>query len=279
MLFDRAKLRHRPNLIEADFLHTMLAHEVVDRLAMVSRTFDRSLVTGPLTPALRAVWGVLPSATFVSPAIVDRPDVVADVHLPFVRSFPLAVSLNELHLANDPVTALGELRGSLVPDGLFLGAAAASGTLTELVESLLTAEAELTGNAAMRVAPFGDVRRWGDGLARAGFALPVADEMRVTVRYASLAALLGDLGTMGLRGVLARREPAPRRLFEVAERHYRARFADPDGRLRATFAFAFLSGWAPDPTQQKAARRGSATVRLEDALRAIDGPAPEGPST
>lgn len=270
MLFDRARLRRRPRLAEADFLHVRLAEEIVERLGFVARRFDRGLVAGPLTPAVRAAWEAAPVAwTYAAP---EGGDVAADVAMPFARRFPLAVSMNELHLANDPVAALGEMRGTLEPDGLFLGAAASSGTLEELAGALLEAEAELTGNAAMRVAPFGDVRRWGDALAKAGFAMPVADEVRWTVRYPSLRALVDDLGRMGLRGILADRRPAPRRLFERAEEIYAERAGDADGRLRATFAFAFLSGWAPDPSQRKAApRRGSATVRLEDALKAIEG--------
>jgi SAM-dependent methyltransferase len=267
MLFDRAHLRRRPRLAEADFLHVRVAEEIVERLALVARKFDRGLVVGPLTPEVLAAWQAAPVAwTFAGPS---GGDVATDIAMPFAGAFPLAVSINEIALSDDPVTMLGEMRGTLAPDGLFLGVAAAAGTLEELADALLAAEAELTGNAAMRVAPFADVRRWGDALAKAGFAMPVSDEMRWTVRYASLAALLGDLDRMGLRGILAERRPAPRRLFERAEAIYRERHGDPDGRLRATFAFAFLSGWAPDPGQRKAARRGSATVRLEDALRAL----------
>jgi hypothetical protein len=47
---------------------------------------------------------------------------------------------------------------------------------------------------------------------------------------------------------------------------YAQRFSDPDGRIRATFEFVTLSGWAPGPDQPKAKRPGSATVRLADAL-------------
>ncbi|WP_108659768.1 SAM-dependent methyltransferase [Acuticoccus kandeliae] len=270
-MFDRAKLRHRPHLATADFLHTLVAGELVDRLSLVTRHFERGLAVGPLTPALREIWAGMPiDWTFASPDAADRPDVVADIAMPFRRAFPLAVSINEIHLADDPVRVLGEMRGTLQADGLFLGAVAASGTLAELVDALLYAEAEISGGAAMRVAPFGDVRRWGDALSRAGFALPVADEIRVTVRYDSLFALLKDIGAMGLRGILTERSPAPRALFAAADAHYRAHHADADGRLRATFAFALLSGWAPDPSQQKPSKRGSASMRLEDALKAID---------
>lgn len=271
MLFNRTVLRHRPQLPSADFLHAFAARELVDRLTLVARAFQTGLVSGPLTPALRGHFDAAPVRwTFASPALGDRPDVVADLALPFAAAFPLAVSINELHLADDPVAALGELRATLRPDGLFLGAAAAAGTLAELAEVLLAAEVEASGGAAMRVAPFADVRRWGDALARSGYALPVADEVRLTVRYDDLQALFADLDAMGLRAALARRSAAPRDLFRRAEAHYRARHADPDGRLRATFAFAFLSGWAPAPGQQRPAPRGSAAVRLEDALKAIE---------
>lgn len=276
MLFDRSRLRRRPRFTDADFLHVWAAREIVDRLSLVSRTFEAGFVSGPLSDALRGAWSEAPVRwTFAAADAVMRPDVVADIALPFRRAFPLAVSLNEMHLSDDPVSLLGELRGTLRPDGLFLGAVPCTGTLGELVDSLVHAEAALTGGAAMRVAPFGDVRRWGDALAKAGYALPVADELRLTVRYADLAALLRDLSDMGTRGVLAARQAAPRRLFAEAEAYYRANHADPDGRLRATFAFAFLSGWAPDPSQQKPARRGSATVRLADALDAASGEKPK----
>ncbi|WP_226578540.1 methyltransferase domain-containing protein [Acuticoccus sediminis] len=270
MMFDRTRIRSRSRIGEADVVHVRLAEEIVDRLALVSRTFERALVVGPGTAALRQVWAQLGvPAVHVSPVAAERPDVVADIAQPFLRRFDLAISINELHVANDPVTALGEMRGTLKPDGLFLGAAASSGTLTELTESLLHADAALSGGAAMRVAPFADVRKWGDGLARAGFALPVVDEVRVSVTYGALASLMRDLAAVGLKGILTSRSPAPRRLFVEAEEYYRAHHADERGRLKATFVFAFLSGWAPDPGQQKPARRGSATVRLEDALKSL----------
>ena len=66
------------------------------------------------------------------------------------------------------------------------------------------------------------------------------------------------------------RRPLTRALLMRAAAIYAERFADPDGRLRATFDLVWLVGWAPHESQQKPARRGSATVRLEDALKAIN---------
>ncbi len=270
MLFDRTRIRARSHIANADIVHIRLAEEITERLELVKRQFERALVVGPTTPALSEVWARLGvPAVHVSPAVAERPDVVADVAQPFLRAFDLAISINELHVANDPVMALGEMRGTLRPDGLFLGAAACSGTLAELADSLINADVALSGGAAMRVAPFGDVRQWGDALARAGFALPVVDEVRVPMTYGTMDSLLADLSAVGLRGVLASRVAAPRRLLAETEAYYRAHHADERGRLRVTLVFAFLSGWAPDPGQQKPARRGSAQVRLEDALKSL----------
>jgi hypothetical protein len=51
---------------------------------------------------------------------------------------------------------------------------------------------------------------------------------------------------------------------------YAERFADADGRIRATFDVISLSGWAPDESQQKPLRPGSAKTRLADALGTLE---------
>ena len=118
------------------------------------------------------------------------------------------------------------------------------------------------------MAPFVDVRELGALLQRAGFALPVTDVDRVIVRYASPIALLHDLRRMGAANPLIERSRRPlaratlRRMTEI----YAERFADPDGRVRATFEIVWLSGWAPHPSQQQPLAPGSARTRLADAL-------------
>jgi hypothetical protein len=58
---------------------------------------------------------------------------------------------------------------------------------------------------------------------------------------------------------------------------YADRFADADGRLRASFEIIWLSGWAPHESQQKPLRPGSAARRLADALGTQEIPAGEKP--
>jgi hypothetical protein len=119
-----------------------------------------------------------------------------------------------------------------------------------------------------RVAPFVDVRAVGMLLQRAGFALPVTDVDRIVVRYETPFALMHDLRRMGATNVLLdrRRTPASRKLLLRAVEHYFKRFSDHDGRIRATFEVVWMSAWAPDPSQQKPLKPGSATHRLADAL-------------
>ncbi len=56
---------------------------------------------------------------------------------------------------------------------------------------------------------------------------------------------------------------------------YAERFADPDGRVRATFDIVWLSGWAPHESQQQPLKPGSARTRLADALGTKELPAGE----
>jgi hypothetical protein len=163
---------------------------------------------------------------------------------------------------------LVQIRRALKPDGLFLAALLAGATLTELRQSFAAAESEIEGGVSPRVAPFADLRDLGALMQRAGFALPVADADRLTARYDSALALMRDLRRMGATNALVERRRTPLRratLMRMAE-IYAGRFADADGRVRATFEIVWLSGWAPHPSQQQPLKPGTAKTRLADAL-------------
>jgi len=106
-------------------------------------------------------------------------------------------------------------------------------------------------------------------LQRAGLALPVTDVDRVVVRYDNAFALMQDLRRMGASNILFERRRTPTRratLLKMAQ-IYAERFADPDGRIRATFDIIWLSAWAPHESQQKPLRPGSAKASLEEAVK------------
>jgi SAM-dependent methyltransferase len=260
----------------AGFLMERAAQELEDRLGTVERRFGHAATLFSMTPAAAKALAASGKADTVTRVEVDEtllaPEpgkAAAPETVPCgPESLDLAVSLYALHEMNDVPGMLVQIRRALRPDGLFLGCMAGAGTLAELREALLAAETELHGGASPRVFPFTDVRDAGALLQRAGFALPVADLETVTVRYDSMFALMRDLRAMGATNALAgrSRKPATRALFMRAAEIYAERFADPDGRVRATFSTIWFSGWAPHASQQKPLKPGSAEVSLAKVL-------------
>lgn len=280
-----AKRRERAlaNRIDnADFLLNLAAGEMAERLAVVERQFplavelhggtgiaaQKAIATGKIETIQRAETSerfANAGEQFLSAALDDVPVEPASVNL--------VLSPMALHVVNDLPGTLVRIRRALKPDGLFLAAIPGAGTLAELRDVLLAAEAELTGGASPRVIPFADVRDIGGLLQRAGFALPVVDAETYTVRYDSLFPLMRDLRSMGMANPLKgrSRKPLGRSFFLRAAEIYAERYSDPDGRIRATFSIIYVSGWAPHDSQQQPLKPGSAKVRLADALKNLDG--------
>jgi SAM-dependent methyltransferase len=268
-LFDRALLQARQRRAlkqePATFLLDRVADDMEERLAAVKRDFAD--VADIWTPgdALRKPLG----DRFKSFTRVDLQDAAQELLPLRPEQFDLAISALAFQFVNDLPGVLAQIRRALKPDGLLLAAMIGGDTLNELRHCFAAAEAELEGGVSPRVAPFADLRDVGSLLQRAGLALPVTDVDRVVVRYASAFALMSDLRRMAATNILVERRRAPTRratLLRMAE-IYRDRFADADGRIRATFDVIWLSGWAPHETQPKPLRPGSATASLEEAVR------------
>jgi SAM-dependent methyltransferase len=271
---ERAFLRD-PN---AAFILDIAARELAERVAVVERRFDTAVElhgASGATAREAMATGKIGSMSRIetSPAFAQGGEDLIAADLGDVPLEPasanLVLSPLALHLVNDLPGTLVRIRRALKPDGLLLAAIPGSGTLAELRDVLLAAEAELTGGASPRVIPFVDVRDAGALLQRAGFALPVVDAESYTVRYDSLFPLMRDLRAMGMGNPLVGRSrlPVNRRFFVRAAEIYAERHSDPDGRIRATFSIIYASGWAPHESQQQPLKPGSAKVRLADALR------------
>jgi SAM-dependent methyltransferase len=291
LVFDRRLLRARRRravaLGPSMFLLERVAEDLSDRLAAVLRRFEFALDLGTPTDALRRVLAasgkvgtIIAADALAGAGAADAPLAVAadEEALPFRdASLDLVVSALALQFVDDLPGTLIQIRRALVPDGLLLAALAGGDTLIELRQAFAAAEAEIEDGVSPRVAPSADVRDMGALLQRAGFALPVADVDRVTVRYASPLALMHDLRRMGATNPLIERSRRPlkratlRRMIEI----YNERFSDRDGRVRATFEIVWLSGWAPHESQQKPLAPGSARQRLADALGTKEIPAGE----
>jgi NADH dehydrogenase [ubiquinone] 1 alpha subcomplex assembly factor 5 len=281
-IFDRDLLRQRrqraaPTMSAHAFLLDRFLNDVEERLLLIQRTFSSALVLGahggsvgallrhrcvPSVIEMETANRLLPAGTALA--------VVADEEaLPFADdSFDLIIAPLTLHFVNDLPGALVQIRRCLKPDGLFIGGLFGGATLQELRRAWLEAESEIMGGASPRVAPFADVRDLGGLLQRAGFALPVVDADILRVRYASALSLMHELRAMGASNALTdrRRIPVSRGLLTHVSQIYADRFADPDGRVPATFEMLVMTAWAPHESQQQPLQPGSAKTRLADAL-------------
>ncbi|WP_084420664.1 methyltransferase domain-containing protein [Henriciella litoralis] len=293
-LFDRQLHRRNRDRSAAGFddyafLKTRESSHLIERLEDVSRTFERALDLGAhdgsLTKLLAAHGQVTDveagdtSEAFVAKMEADglAARVLNEEHpdLPHA-TYDLVTSVLSLHWVNDLPGTLIQIRNALKPDGLFLGCLFGAGTLAELRTCLIEAESELSGGVSPRISPLPGLQDMAGLMQRAGFALPVVDLETVTVRYGDPFRLLNDIKGMGEQAAFtpnerAPRKPLSRRLLARMAEIYAERFSDPDGRLRATFNIVWLSGWAPDASQPKPLRPGSAKHSLADAVRKAGG--------
>lgn len=267
-LFDRSLLHARQQRALAQgavsFLLDRVAEDMSDRLAVVMREFHAPADLWTSGEGLAALRAWLPSIERIAL------DAAGSETLPVAsESLDLVVSALALQFVNDLPGVLAQVRRALKPDGLLLAAMIGGDSLTELRQAFAAAEAECEGGVSPRVAPFADLRDIGALLQRAGFALPVTDVDRVVVRYGNAFALMQDLRRMGAANVLIERRRTPSRratLLRMAE-IYAERFADADGRIRATFDIIWLSGWAPHASQQQPLKPGSAKASLAEAVK------------
>ncbi|MDK3017893.1 methyltransferase domain-containing protein [Pseudodonghicola flavimaris] len=261
-LFDRDALRARRARLCDDslFLHRTAVEEVQDRLSMVKRTFTDPLIVTPVPEIWRNAF---PNARII--ADDDTLDVTPGQH-------DLAIHAMCLHAANDPVGQIIQCRRALKPDGFLLVLLLGGETLSELRAVLGQAESEVTGGLSPRISPMGEIRDLGALLQRGGLALPVADSLTLTAEYRDLRHLMHDLRGMAETNVLTNRlhRPTRRAVFDRAGELYATHFTAASGRLKATFELVCLTGWAPDESQPKPLRPGSAQARLADALQAME---------
>jgi len=279
IIFDRTAVRLQRERSAAgfanhDFLFREIAERLVDRLADIRRAFGLTIDIGARGNHLSRLLADNPSIKTVvemglSPNSGDVAFVGDEEALPIAPACAdLIVSNLVLHWTNDVPGALIQCRQSLKPDGLFMAAILGGETLTELRQVMMEAEAEISGGVSPRVSPFAELSDTAALLQRAGFNLPVADSDTITVTYADLFSLMRDLRGMGeTNAVLARPfNFSKRHLFLRAAERYTELFGDSDGRIPASFQILYLTGWAPDASQPKPLRPGSAAASLAEAL-------------
>ncbi|MFD0669222.1 biotin synthase [Ramlibacter sp. MAHUQ-53] len=147
-----------------------------------------------------------------------------------------------LHLSADPMGLIGRWHRALAVDGFLMFSAFGPDTLRELRALYARLGWPPAGPE------FTDMHDWGDMLVHAGFAEPVMDMERITLTWASPAALLAELRELGAN-------LHPGRFPGLRGRAWRQRLeaalaeglAGPDGRLALTFEVIYGHAVKPAP--------------------------------
>jgi len=253
----------------ADFLHQIMADEILERLSLVKRSFHTCLVVGLAGAYLKTEL----NARGISVIIADAGSRVSaslggvqcdEDRLPFAdHSFDLIINIGALDTVNDLPGALALAHRILVPDGLFLAAFCGAESLPRLKSAMMQAEGD---HVTAHIHPQIDVRTIGDLMTRVGLTLPVADSDRLNLRYSSFQRLLNDIRDFGgsnvLTGGVKAVGPA---VYQAVSQDFHDR-ADPDRKTAETIELVYLCGWAPHPDQPVPARRGSGRMSLKTAL-------------
>ena len=286
MVFNRRTVRqHRAraaaNLKDHDFFFKESAERLCDRLEDITRSFplalDLGCRTGQIAQTLSSRGGIktlvqcdLASEMVIQAMTVGRPVLTADEEaLPFaIGAFDLIISNLNLHWVNDLPGTLVQARRALKSDGLFLASMLGGETLKELRTALAEAEIAEENGLSPRVSPMADIQDLAQLMQRAGFALPVVDTETITVMYTDIIALMTDLRGMGeTNAIIENRKGFMRKkTLAAAAKRYTDSLKGRDKKIPATFQILTMTGWAPDASQQKPLKPGSAAYSLVDAL-------------
>lgn len=227
--------------VEDRWIIGRMARDLLDRLDAVRTPFGKALLIGGdlagLSAALagRGISCVVADPSF---AIASASGGIAcdEDRLPFAdRSFDLIIAIGTLDTVSDLPGALVLIQRILAEGGLFLGSMMGAGSLPFLRSCLQDQGHDRP--VVARFHPQIDVRGAGDLLARAKFALPVAESELISARYRTLDRLIADLRANGLTNCLAQRSP----LGKAAFAHIAAQFPEP---VVEQFAIVTLTGWA-----------------------------------
>jgi SAM-dependent methyltransferase len=246
------QIRAKANFAKHSFLFVEVQSRLEERLEEMNKKFNATLHMGhPHTETKHNPHG-------------ENENLLLEAN-----SYDLITSNLQLHWVNDLTGMLIQINQGLKPDGLFIASLFGGNTLFELKEALLKAEVYITDKAMMRTSPMADVRDLGGLMMATGFALPLIDVDRITVRYENVLSLMHDLRYMGEGNALAQRpKPLRRDILAKTEEIYAEKFPHIDGHgICATFDVIFLTGWSAHESQAKPLKPGSAKINLSDVLK------------
>jgi len=228
------------------FLAERAFQDIVERLELIRREFDRALLIGCPDASWRGrlradrVDVVDPGPRFAAAA--GGEPIIEDRWQPEPGAYDLIVAVGTLDTVNDLPRALARIRGAMRADALLIGAMSGGETLPRLRSAMRAADAA-AGAAAPHVHPRIEASMVAPLLIAAGFTAPVVDIDRVDAGYRSLGALVADLRAMGATNILTERPRnwLPKPAVAAATEHF-ARAGDGE-RTIETFEILHFAAW------------------------------------
>jgi malonyl-CoA O-methyltransferase len=265
--YDAAAVLHaevRQSLLERLQLTALKPRAVLDAGAgtghgsrALKRRYPRALVI-----AMDSSRGMLHAAARQQPWLRSFARVCADAeHLPLKDGSVDLIVSNLMLQWCDPDAVFAEFRRVLAPQGLLSFSAFGPDTLRELRAAWAQVDSH------RHVHHFIDMHDLGDALVRSGFASPVLDVDRVTLKYLDVRAVAADLKATGA-GNAARDRPkgltTPRKFAKLVAAYEKFR---ADGRLPATYEVVFAHAWVPAASGPRGTTQQS--VPLDDLKRQL----------
>lgn len=184
------------------YLQQDLEEDLIQRLACIKTPFKRVFIYGGRTGKLLSYV-----QTRYAPESLLTADLFPHAYAAqalqeedaFGDSFDLILSCGTWQWANGLPKVMQNYARHLAPGGLLLSSFYGGETLSELRQSLMQAELESTGGAALRVMPMVTLETAYGLFKQLNLQDPVADRERLMVTFPTLAALLRDLKGMGER--------------------------------------------------------------------------------
>jgi SAM-dependent methyltransferase len=269
-IFDRHRRRARRGIARgADFIGQQITEALLERLALVTRGFTRALVLGGRSSTLVAALQDRGMTVDVAEPAGGAGLAADPDHLDVAPgSYDLVLWPGGLESVNDVPGALLRVRFALRPDGLLLGALIGDGSLPMLRAALREGAIAADRPIAARMHPQIALQAMGALLQGSGFALPVVDVDALDLRYRSIGGLVRDLRSAAVTALLAGPVP-PLTRTEWAATAAAFAAAGEGATTVETLRIIHFSGWAPDASQPRPARRGSATASLAAALAVV----------
>jgi malonyl-CoA O-methyltransferase len=177
----------------------------------------------------------------------------ADTGLP-ANSYDVIWSNLALHWHAQPDQVLGEWRRILRLNGLVMFSSFGPDTLIELRRAFHGID------AYPHTLPFVDMHDFGDMFGQVGFATPVMDMEKITLRYEKLSQLFSDVRALGGNPLSTRRQGLMGKAAYAKLAANLESMRGSDGRIPLTFEIIYGHAFKPQPTKLAS---GESIIRLD----------------